>query len=212
MKPQRSPDQLTSELTQAFDRLPILDGQKEYLSRYIQFLAERMNEVVHLPYPNNFVVKASVVIPELRILLGKAVDLEGYLSQIHQSTILAIPDTTARGNLQLACKQIIHAVNDVLQSVPENIEEQSSNTGGRTPKFRAFDLAKSLAGNYQQLTGKTPTITVDPISDGNIAKGDFLKLVHDVFEILGVEGSPEYFAKRAIEHFNSQKDITPFKS
>lgn len=212
MNSQNFPDRFTSELTKAFERLPALEDQKEYLNRYIQFLAERMSEVAHLPYPKNFVKKPAMVTPELLGLLEKIADLESFLKQIHQSTILAIPDKSARGNLHSACEQMTHTINDALHLLSKNNEEEPQNTGGRPIKFRAFDLAKSLAGNYQQLTGKTPTITVDPISDGNIAKGDFLRLVHDVFEILGVEGSPEYFAKRAIEHFNSQKEITPLKS
>lgn len=211
MNPQKSPDQLTTKLTQAFRHLRIPDEKQEHLHRYIQFLVGRISEVVHLPYPKNFIKKPATVTLELLGLLEKIADLESFLTQMHQSTILAIPNVSARNNLQSACEQMTDTINDALQSLPKNNEEEPQNTGGRPIKFRALDLAKSLAGNYQQLTGKAPTITVDPISDGNIAKGDFLRLVYDVFEILGVEGSPEYFAKRAIEHFNSQKEITPLK-
>lgn len=206
MNPKKSSTQLISKLTLAFGHLPILKDQQDYLDLYIGVLAKQMSEVVHLPYPKNFVEKPAVVTTELQKLLAKAVDLESYLTQIHQSTILAIPNVSARGNLQSACQQMIITVNDALQSLPASSKDQPLNTGGRPSKFRALDLANSLAGNYLQLTGKTPTITVDPISEGNIAKGDFVKLVHDVFKALEVEGSPEYFAKRAIEHF---KEITP---
>lgn len=205
MNANKSLGQSTQELTQAFARLPVLKSQQKYLDRYIGFLAKQMSEVIHLPYPNNFIEKPALVGTELHRLLAKTTDLEHYLTQIHQSTILAIPDVSARGNLQSACQQMIGTVNDALQSLPASSKDQPLNTGGRPPKFRALDLANSLAGNYLQLTGKSPTITVDPIYEGNIAKGDFVKLVHDVFKALEVEGSPEYFAKRAIEHL---KEIT----
>ncbi|QWE17159.1 hypothetical protein [Polynucleobacter sp. AP-Nino-20-G2] len=212
MNPLKSSKQLVPELNQAFDRLSVLAEQKEYLNHYIQFLAERMNEVVHSPYPNNFIKKPAIVEPELRQLLDKVADLESYLSQIHQSTILAIPDVTARGDLKLACQKMIRSADIALKSLPKNNNEQPPNTGGRLPKFRALDLANSLAGNYHQLTGLKPSITVDTIAEGHTAKGDFLRLIDDVFGIFDIDGSPEYFAKRAVEHFNSQKDITPLKS
>lgn len=208
MDPQKSYEQYTFEIAEAFERLSILAEQSDYLKRYIQFLVERMSEISHLPYPNNFIKKPAVVTDELEQLLGKTIDLEHYLSQIHQSTIFAIPDLSARSNLQTACQQMIVTVNDALQSLSASSKDQPLNTGGRPPKFRALDLAKSLAGNYWQLTGKPPTILVDPIGEGHQAQGDFLRLVDDIFGILEIEGSPEYFTKRAIEDFNHQKEKT----
>ncbi|CAM3762670.1 hypothetical protein [Polynucleobacter brandtiae] len=209
MNPKKSSTQLILELTQAFARLPILDERHEYLDRYIGFLAQQMSGVVHLPFPNNFIKKPAVVNVELQRLLSKTTDLEHYLTQIHQSTILAIPGKSARSDLRSACQKMIATIHDALESLHDNNDGQQPNTGGRPAKFRALDLAKSLAGNYRQLTAKPPTIQVDSILEGHPASSDFLRLVTDVFGILEVEGSPEHFAKRAIEEFHKQKEKTP---
>lgn len=211
MNTSNSPEQLILELTQAFERLPILEGQAEYLNHYIQFLAEKMSIVAHMPYPNNYLSKSAMLIPDLEGMLVKIAEFRSYQAQLHKEVIveLAKIDLGATHNLHNAFERLAQAINQLigLQNIDRNTDP--INTGGRPAKPRALDLAKSLAGNYWQLTGKPPTILVDPIGEGHQAQGDFLRLVDDIFGILQIEGSPEYFAKRSIEHFNKQKEITP---
>lgn len=206
MNSQKTPEQLISELTQAFDLLPILEDQKGYLENFIRMLANGMSKAVHTPLSNHFIKKPKTLIPELEGLLKRTVDLDHFLSQIHQDTILAIPDVNARTSLEQACRQMICALEIAVSAHISDEEEVIPIIGGRPPKLRAIQLADILARSYWQLTGKMPTITVDPTSEGNIAMGDFLRLVDDVFGSLKVEANPEHFARLAIENL---KEKTP---
>lgn len=195
-----SSNNLITDLAESFQRLPILETESEYLTSYIEFLATKMSDVVHLPYPDNFTKKSATVLPELKELSTRTTDLLAYLSTIHQSTILALLDTTARNNLKSACEQMIKVAHATLIALnPSGHSLSKTNTGGRPRKDRALQLAVSLAGNYQRLTGKPPTIDVDFTQEGNPAVGEFDRLLDDVFGILGVDASPEAFGKAAIK-------------
>jgi hypothetical protein len=197
MKP--SADTLISDLTEVFQRLPILATESKYLTSYIEFLANQMSDIVHLPYPGNFTNKPALIVPELKELSTRSADLLAYLSTIHQSTILALIDVSARNNLNTACEQMIEVADATLRVLnPSGDSSSKANTGGRPRKDRALQLAVTLAGNYQRLTGKPPTIPVNFLQEGNPAVGEFHRLVDDVFGIFKVEGNPEYFAKKAI--------------
>ena len=203
-------DHLIADLTEAFERLPILATESEYLTSYIEFLASTMSLVAHMPYPANFTKKPAAVLPELKELSSKSADLLAYLSTIHQSTILALLDVSARNNLRSACEQMVKVADATLIALNPNADSSpKSNNGGRPRKDRALQLAISLAGNYERLTGKPPTIEVDYKQEGNPAVGEFHRLVDDVFGILKVEGNPEYFAKQAIRKL---KEKTTLKS
>lgn len=206
MNPKKSPEQLTSELNQAFERLSIPEDQDSHLSNLIQVLANGMSRAVHTPYSNHFINKRTTLIPELEGLLKRTRDLEQFLSKIHQSTILEIPDVNARAPLEQACQRMIPALEVALSLNASDDKKSPKDKGGRPINYRAIQLADILAMNYKRLTGKNPTITVDPISEGNIATGEFLRLVDDVFGSLGVEANPEHFANLAIENL---KEKTP---
>ena len=200
MDTQKSTNQLILELTQAFERLPVLQTQQGYLTNYIQFLAERMSAVAHSPYPKNFTQKPTTIIPELQTLIKKTTDLDNYLTQIHQSTVLALLDVSARNNLKSACEQMIKICKAALITLNPSADYfPKANSGGRPRKDRALQIAVSLAGNYQRLTGKPPMIDIDFTQEGSPAVGEFHRLVDDVFGILGIDANPEGFGKSAIK-------------
>jgi hypothetical protein len=196
-----STDQLISELTEAFDRLDILDSENTYLEGYIKFLAENLGSVSQMPYPANFTNKPATVVPELRELASKAREMLEFLGTIHQTTILALLDGSAQSNLTSACKRMVNATGVTLTKLHATDDESSipQNTGGRPRKDRALQVAISLASNYQRLTGKRPLIEVDYKSEGSPAVGDFHRLVDDVFGILQIDASPEFCARQAIK-------------
>lgn len=193
-------DKLVPDLTDAFNRLTILDDQRGYLASYIEFLATQMNDIVHLPYPDNFTNKPASVLPELKELSTRSADLLAYLSTLHQSTILAFLDVSTQNNLKSACEQMIKVADATLVILDPNGEaSKNANTGGRPSKDRELQLAISLAGNYQRLTGKPPTIPIDFMQEGSPAVGEFHRLLDDVFGILNVDANPEGFGKKAIK-------------
>lgn len=198
-----STDRLISELTDAFNRLKIIDSERLYLGSYIRFLAEKLGPVSHEPYPNKFTNKTAVVVPEIQELSSRATELLDYLSTIHQSTILTLADVSARNTLIAACAQMVKTAEATLKTLNLSDDDTNSNppsnSGGRPRKDRALQLAVSLAGNYQRLTGNPPVIQVDFESEGNPAVGDFHRLLDDVFGILKIDANPENFGKKAIK-------------
>lgn len=209
MNTQKPAEELTSKLNQAFERLPIKEDQKNHLNNLIQVLANGMSKAVHTPYSNSFIDKPASLIPELEGLLKRTRDLEQFLSKIHQSTILAIPDLNARAPLEQACQKMIPALEKALNRNASNDEKRKKDAGGRPPNYRAIQLSDILARNYRQLTGIKPVIYVGPVGDEILASSDFITLVDDVFGILGVDANPEYFAKQAIKNLAEE---TPLKS
>jgi hypothetical protein len=70
---------------------------------------------------------------------------------------------------------------------------------GTPTKTAAKYTAKICADAYQSLSGKKPTIIVDPIRKNNLAGGPYLQLVDDVFSILEITASPESAARMAVK-------------
>ncbi|OSQ46762.1 hypothetical protein [Marivita geojedonensis] len=71
------------------------------------------------------------------------------------------------------------------------------------PKLRyAPAVTKILAKAYEEITGKRPTVSVNPIDSK--AYGPFFDLVSDIFLILGVDASAESQAKAAVKEFRSE--------
>ena len=76
---------------------------------------------------------------------------------------------------------------------------------GRPKNNVQNDLALILARNYQDVTGKLPTITVDTSTDPVTRKGKYLALVRDVFEVYGhPESNAPNSAQLAVERIKQE--------
>ncbi len=197
-------NQLILDVREAFARLKILDAERSYLDSYVRDLAESMRDVVHLPYPSNFSDKPQVLTTELKRLSGKSQELLKLLSNLHQTTIQALPDVSARIELKLSCEKMIRAAEAALEALTPDQKIEVKNPGGRPPKKRVQQLAVNLAKHFERLTGKRPTITVDSTLEGNPAIGEFVRLVDDVFGIFQIKENPEYFAREAIKSLKEE--------
>lgn len=195
-----SDNNLFSDLHEAFSRLKILESQRPYLDTYIKFLVEEMVPKLQNPYPTNFTNKPSTVLPELKELSSRTAELLSYLSTIHQSTIVVMTDPSARNDLELACEQMVRVAETTIKSLTKKSDSgKTKNTGGRPRKDRVLQLTTSLAGNYERLTGKPPTLVIESKTGCATAIGDFHRLLDDVFGIFKIDASPENFAKNAIK-------------
>jgi hypothetical protein len=70
---------------------------------------------------------------------------------------------------------------------------------GRKPDFLARGVSRILAFDYSDLTGKPPTVTTDSYLPGYPAGGEFFEFVRAVFLALGIEASPETWARSAAQ-------------
>ena len=67
--------------------------------------------------------------------------------------------------------------------------------GGRPKIIGASIVADMARAKFEHLTGRAPTITVDPVSSA--AGGPFVTFLGDLFEIIGVNASAEAQARAA---------------
>lgn len=66
---------------------------------------------------------------------------------------------------------------------------------GRPTETIADFTAQECASVFKEVSGKRPTVSTDPNSYGNQAYGPFLDFVTEVFSELGIEASPETWAR-----------------
>lgn len=67
--------------------------------------------------------------------------------------------------------------------------------GGRPTETIAEFTARECASVFEEVSGRKPTVSTDPNSYGNQAYGPFLDFVTKVFSELGIEASPETWAR-----------------
>ena len=74
---------------------------------------------------------------------------------------------------------------------------------GAPKKHGVASLTEMAAEVYARLTGKSPTIIIDP--KNNKARGPFLLFVRDLFDTLGLADSAEAQAKAAVVAFKEKR-------
>jgi hypothetical protein len=74
---------------------------------------------------------------------------------------------------------------------------------GAPKKHGVASLTEMAAEVYARLTGKSPTIIIDP--KDNKARGPFLSFVRDLFDTLGLADSAEAQAKAAVVAFKERR-------
>ena len=67
--------------------------------------------------------------------------------------------------------------------------------GGRPTETIAEFTKRECASIFEEVSGRKPTVSTDPNSYGNQAYGPFLDFVTKVFSELGIEASPETWAR-----------------
>lgn len=75
-------------------------------------------------------------------------------------------------------------------------QDEPQRRQGRPHNIVAREVARAVCEVYRVLSGKRPTMTVDPISAE--ARGIVLDLLREIFEAFEIEASPEAALKQAI--------------
>lgn len=213
MKLSKDSEEIVSQLREAFYRIPVLEDKKTYLERYIQILAHSTPAFLQTPYPEDLLNKPEVVHSELVALRDKLAEAKTLNSKLHLSTYLKIPDQDLPHILAIKpmYQKVIEILDRAIHALPEELINLTPKSRGRKASNHALGLANSLAINFFELTGNKPTLTVDFMTENNAATGLFIRLVDDVFGILGFQGSQEHYAKQAIAHLKRQRSQIPKK-
>jgi hypothetical protein len=185
---------LRSSIESAFRKLHILPDRDAQLVVAVDAMAMLQGDDRRLPNAFRNTGRAAVQ-RELDKLAKLAGALNDQLSELHEPAIAALAAKGfLRGDLAAKLTQAIRAVDAAdLSSIPMN------STDGKPPHLRARGVALQLAHHYQVLTSSTPTITVNAYADKSISDGPFVRLVADIFELLGVTSGHVSASRYAIE-------------
>lgn len=89
-----------------------------------------------------------------------------------------------------------------LRAFVDDVSVIRSNLGmhgkpNRRRNEHAQNVATAAAQEFEYVTGRKPTITVDPITGA--ARGDFINFIKELFNILRIKASPEHYARLALK-------------
>jgi len=190
---------LRARIEVAFRKLQILPDRDAQLVVAVDAMATLQGDDRRLPNAFRNTGRASVQ-RELDKLAKLAGALNDQLSELHEPAIAALAAKGfLRGDLAAKLTQAIRAVDAAdLSSIPVN------NSDGKPPHLRARGVALQLAHHYQVLTSSAPTITVNAYADKSISDGPFVRLVADIFDLLGVQSGHVSASRYAIEEMRTR--------
>jgi hypothetical protein len=146
--------------------------------------------------------------PDSIRLARAAKRLRTTVHELHQPGILALADKGFLGGHRIAIRQTANRIAEarscqsgedirLLEFAAECAKRSAvgpvanSSNRGRPANERIRILLRVLHRQYQELTGKRPTITVRPDYPGSPASGRFVELVRQVFSALAISASAE---------------------
>lgn len=110
------------------------------------------------------------------------------------------PDPLAFAVTATVMAEATTAALDAVQAGPQT-------HGHKPPKRFAAAVADRAVLLFEQITGKTAGVTTDPVGAGHKAGGAFLAFVTDLFEVLGIDASPESQVRAAIARAKSPRRL-----
>jgi hypothetical protein len=189
-----------SKIEDAFRRLPILEEEDSRLAAMVEEIA-RLLPVTAQSNPAFALVGHNATKSELEELEKKAAALAKCIASLHAHAIGALADNGFID--RLALQQQANQLAVIASNAALSLDVPEKQGGGRPRALLPTGIARILAFNYQELTGKRPTIIIDD-SYGSPASGPFLELVTEVFNALGVDdASPNSMARSAIDHMKA---------
>jgi hypothetical protein len=211
------PDATTEQIKSFADE--IYDGSSP--ARPLQWMERNDNkptvEIENLRKASKLVQDAAENIKKLGWHGGEAVqDYSGKLwaqeNQISSTPALSNEGAIAvlAGILAKMSEQLSECARTIDPNAPSvmsafGIDEPAGRRRGRPAATHAYFTAREVYTVYENITGRTPTVTTNPHADGNPASGPFLKLVKDVFDALELEESSETWARAVCKENNAPK-------
>lgn len=170
----------------AYRKLPV-NSHVDWMISVMAKQLEGLPAAAQIP-PAFKVVGRSATKSELEDLASIALRLVKRIESLHEPAITALADAGLwdRSSVKRYAKTIADTARAAdLSEVPEK-------QGGGRPSGMPLNITKILAGDYEVLTGAEPTR-----SDGR--NSAFLDFVTEIFQILGVQASPEWMVRSALE-------------
>lgn len=188
-------DTVRAKIETAYRRLPVLPEREGVIPTMVDGMAAAAGPMPGRP---RFRRKGeNQVKTELLDLQRKAAAVADALDLLHWFSRLELGAAAARSGVRLDRSTLLEAIRQLGADAGEAANAANVDKW-RPVSSRATIVAKCLALDYRQLTGKEPTITVDSYSDTSAAAGPYLKLVQAVFGALGLTESVEYAARSAL--------------
>lgn len=196
-----------AKIEATYRRLPVQSGLGELIPSMVDQMMRLFSSDVDVkPLPAFNVIGRSSTQKELDRLSESAEALARCISALHEPAITAlcdgakVPDgrylkfVERHSLLRLLTDLAALARSADLSAVPD------VQGRGRPTNNLALGAARILAFDYQQLTGKAPTVNTHPDThkDSGKAYGPFLDLVTGIFDAVGIPASPEAMARKAV--------------
>ncbi len=188
-------DSVRARIEAAYRCLPVLSEREGVISTLVDGMAAAASPVPERP---RFRRKGgNQVKTELLDLQRKAAAVANALDGLHWFSRLELGAGATRSGVRLDRAVLVEAIRQLGADAGEAANAANVESW-RPASSRAAVVAKCLALDYRQLTGKPPTITVDSYSDTSVATGPYLTLVHAVFAALEITASAERAARNAL--------------
>jgi hypothetical protein len=139
---------------------------------------------------------------EIKELSAKVDGLIECLEGLHGKSIDALANAGFVNDRHRLIDLLKVAKEDV-QSANLTFDDEKEGTG-RKQDFLARGVSLILASDYSTLTGSPPTVTTYPYLRGHPAGGRFLEFVKAVFLALGINASPETWARYAAREWRER--------
>jgi hypothetical protein len=156
--------------------------------------------------PKNFSnADRKVTEAELKKLSDLANKLADHIEALHEPAITVMLDWSVRirlvGDLRSTANKAAfsHTHIDALLPILADPSMLKKDEGGRRENGRAKATCEIIAYHYKRLTGSKPTLIRDGMSDDSSPKGPYFTLVEDIFKVLRLKESTEYYANLAIQ-------------
>lgn len=190
-----SDDSVRARIEAAYRCLPVLSEREGVIPTLVEGMAAAAGPVPERP---RFRIKGgNQVKTELLDLQRKAAAVAIALDGLHWFSRLELGAAATRSGVRLDRAALVEAVRQL--GVDAGEAANAANVENwRSVNSRATIVARCLAFDYLQLTGKQPTIIVDSYSDTLVATGPYLTLVQAVFAALEITASAERAARNAL--------------
>jgi len=156
--------------------------------------------------PKNFSkADKKVTLAELKKLSDLANKLADHIEGLHEPAITTMLNWGCRvslvKDLRSTATKAVFSYDQIDTLLPIFVDPSmlKKDEGGRRENTRAKAVCEILAYHYKQVTGSKPTLIRDGMSDDSTPKGPFFSLVEEIFKIVGLKESTEYYANLAIE-------------
>jgi hypothetical protein len=210
------------------ERLPVLDAQRQHLDWnadmiVMAFVVSRTGDIPRRQLGGT--AKAQRMLAKLRDSLNEvAICINTMPLEAHEALDKQIAiardrckENEARGMYswrdrvynQLIFDDLALTMARCSEAARLSIAECPVQTSARKPrKNAAAAVTRRARDAYELLTGKRATVSTDAMQDGHPASGQFLELISELFEVLGIRASAEAQVRAALKEKRAPKEAT----